>query len=106
MTITVEELDYCSLVNMPPAVDKYLATELLDTFDRLLEHTNNKIVIDFSQTHDIDSSGIGAIVYLFKRLHRRGLSLELIGLQEQPLRKVNGLHLDRIIKISHKIAKS
>lgn len=106
MSITIEVLESYSIIKMPKLVDNHLATKIREVFDELLEHTNNNVVIDFNETLGIDTSGIGAIAYLFKRLHRRGLTLELIGLQRQPLRKIKALHLNAIITITKKIHHS
>lgn len=100
MSITMEQLDSYSLIKMTGSVDAHLAPKIREFFDELLESSNKNVLIDFSETLHIDSSGIGAIVYLFKRLHRKGLTVEFIGLQRQPLRKIRALHLDDIIKVT------
>ena len=41
------------------------------------------VVLDLSRVSFIDSSGVGAIVYLFKRLKALGRSLELTGVHGQ-----------------------
>lgn len=99
MALSIEELDSYTLITMAPHMDKHLAPELLSVFDDLLLRGGKKVVIDFTDTLDIDSSGIGAMVYLFKRLHRKGLALELTGLHQLPLKKIKSLHLDSVIRI-------
>ena len=42
------------------------------------------VVLDLSHVIFIDSSGVGAIVFLFKRLKQQNRSLEIIGVQGQP----------------------
>lgn len=103
MPITIELLPYCSIIKMPPIVDAQLAPKLRDRFDDLLKHVNNKVIIDFNSTVRIDSSAIGAIAYLYKRLYCQGLALELIGLHNQPFKKIRQLRLDEVMKISRKI---
>lgn len=100
MMITIEQLDYCIFINMPVSVDAKQALKLRDFFDDLLLHNNKNMVLDFKKTTRIDSSGIGALVYLFKRLHIRGLSMEWIGLKQQPLQIIQALQLDQVIKSS------
>lgn len=100
MTITIESLEYCSIIKMPPFVDAQLAAKLRDRFDALLKQANKKVIIDFSGTVKVDSSGIGAIAYLYKKLYLQGLTLELIGLHKQPFRKIKQLGLDEVIKTS------
>jgi anti-anti-sigma factor len=88
---------------MTKQVDAHLASELRLVFEELLEHTHKNVVLDFSETLNLDTSGVGAIVYLFKRLHSKGLTLELTGLERQALRKIKRLHLNETIKTSKKI---
>ena len=102
-SITIENLDVCSLVKMTGFVDAALAPQLREAFDKVLAHPYKHVVLDFSETTDLDTSGVGAIVYLFKRLHHQGLTLEFIGLQRQPLRKIRKLHLDAVIKMTPKV---
>ena len=102
MSITIEQFDYYIMVKMPELVDASLAPKFHKLFDELLKDINRNIIIDFTDTSYLDSSGIGAIAYLFKRLHRSGLTLELIGLQRQPLKKIRTLRLDEVISITRK----
>lgn len=99
MTIKVEDLTHCKLIIFADSLDAHHAQEIRELFDKILVDVNQKVLLDFSNTNKIDSSGIGAIVYLFKRLHRKGLDLELIGLNAQPLELVKSLHLDYTMKL-------
>ncbi|MBJ7538258.1 STAS domain-containing protein [Marinomonas transparens] len=57
------------------------------------------IVFDLSQVTFIDSSGIGVIVYLFKRLREQGRELILVGLSGQPKELMSLLRIDRAIPV-------
>lgn len=98
--IATKQLDDCLLITMPASVGAKQALKLRDFFDDLLLHNNKNMVLDFKKTTQIDSSGIGALVYLFKRLHIRGLSMEWVGLRQQPLQMIQTLELDQVIKTS------
>lgn len=43
------------------------------------------VVLDFSGMTLIDGSGVGAVAFLFKRLHTQGRSLSIVGAGGQPL---------------------
>ena len=46
---------------------------------------NDDVTMELSNVSFIDSSGIGAVVFLFKRLHEHGRALRVIGAHGQPL---------------------
>lgn len=55
------------------------------------------IVFDLENVIFIDSSGIGAIVFLYKRMAAKGYSVSITGLNEQPLELFQLLFLDKTI---------
>jgi len=66
-----------------------------------ISHTENiNIVLDLSQISFLDSSGIGAIVFLYKRLRARGRTLVIIGAQGQPQELMKLLRIDSAIPVS------
>jgi anti-sigma B factor antagonist len=56
--------------------------ELKELVNQALDAGNRKILIDFSRTGYIDSSGLGALVALAKRAREVGGELRLSGLNE------------------------
>ena len=59
------------------------------------EHSN--IILDLSLISFLDSSGIGMIVFLYKRLKSQGRSLELCGVHGQPKELMELLRIDKVI---------
>lgn len=55
------------------------------------------IIFDLEQVLFIDSSGIGAIVFLYKRMIAKGFSVSVTGLTQQPLELFQMLFLDKTI---------
>jgi len=53
-------------------------------FVTLEQSHSPQMVLDLHHVDLIDSSGIGAIVFLYKRIRNRGNSLSLIGVHGQP----------------------
>lgn len=68
--------------------------------ERITAQTQPHIIIDISLISFIDSSGIGAIVFLFKRLKEQGRSMEIIGAQGQPKELMLLLHIDSAIPVN------
>ena len=66
-----------------------------------ISHTENiNIVLELSQISFLDSSGIGAIVFLYKRLKARGRTLVIVGVQGQPQELMKLLRIDSAIPVS------
>jgi len=58
---------------------------------------SSNIVFDLESVLFIDSSGIGAIVYLYKRMVAKGFNVCVTGLTSQPLELFQMLFLDKTI---------
>lgn len=69
-------------------------------FEELIKQQHLHTVLDINKISFIDSSGIGAIVFLFKRLKEQGRSMEIIGVQGQPQELMKLLRIDSAIPVS------
>ena len=56
--------------------------ELKDLVQAALERGDRRLLVDFSKTGYIDSSGLGALVSISKRIRETGGELRLSGLNE------------------------
>lgn len=65
-------------------------------FDELAE-CNDDVVIDMKTVEFIDSSGVGAIVFLYKRLLESKRKLKLEHLSGQPMQLLSYLRLDGLV---------
>lgn len=78
-------------------LDAVTVTELRPTIDQLAGEAHKLIVVDLRSLRLIDSSGVGAIVSLYKRIRAAGGVLTVRGLKDQPLAIFQLLRLDRIL---------
>ncbi|WP_084629033.1 STAS domain-containing protein [Neptunomonas japonica] len=77
-----------------------LAVEILrPQLDELVQGKTD-VVLNIENVHFIDSSGIGAIVFLFKRLRTLEQSLSIIGAHGQPLELMKHLRVEQTISVS------
>lgn len=77
-----------------------LAVEILrPQLDELVQDDSD-VVLNIENVNFIDSSGIGAIVFLFKRLRTLKQSLSIIGAHGQPLELMKHLRVDQTISVS------
>jgi anti-sigma B factor antagonist len=85
LTFRVEgELDALSVPQIRPELDQIVA------------RGPTRVVMDLSALRLIDSSGVGAIVSLYKRIKANGGQVVVNGLRDQPLAIVRVLGLDRV----------
>ncbi|WLQ16662.1 STAS domain-containing protein [Hahella aquimaris] len=87
----------------------YLVIALDGTFDaNAVQHCRQQleesalnhvggVAFDLSDVSFMDSSGIGALVFIYKQLHANRRQMALVGLQGQPQRLATLLRIDRTI---------
>lgn len=97
MHLTIELMENHILIKPQGNLDAQLAVEAKKVFADVIEHADRNVILDLSMTHVLDSSGIGAIAFLHKRLTSLGFTLELVGLNEQPLSFINLLRINKVI---------
>jgi anti-sigma B factor antagonist len=86
-------------VEIKGQLDSMTAPDLRPRFEALAADSPKKVVLDLSGLRLIDSSGVGAIVSLFKRVRAVGGKFEVVGLQGQPRSIFQVLRLDRVFDI-------
>lgn len=84
------------VIKLRDEFDAELVKSMRDEIEALSKLTTN-LVIDLNEVKFIDSSGIGAIVFLYKRMVAKELTLAVIGLDNQPLELFQMLMLDKTI---------
>lgn len=65
---------------------------------QLSEINTPTLILDMTRVNFIDSSGIGAIVFLYKRLKSRGLKLNLLNVNGQPQTLLQQLKIHKVIE--------
>jgi anti-sigma B factor antagonist len=79
------ELDVISVQNLRPLIH------------RIEEDRPAKVLVDLSRLRLIDSSGVGAIVGLFKKVRAYEGSMAVVGAHDQPLAILRLLQLDSVL---------
>lgn len=83
------------MVHISEDMDAAEMDRLRKLFEELATGSDD-IVIDLSGVNFIDSSGIGGIVFLYKRLFALGRQLTLINADGQPLRLLTHLRMTNL----------
>ncbi len=73
-----------------------------DIDDVISNYGHQEIEVDFSQVQFLDSSGVGAIVYMFKRLTERERNMRLENVSGQPLEIMQLLRIGHAIPVNSK----
>jgi anti-sigma B factor antagonist len=78
------------------SLDVHSAPEIRAVFDSVVAAKRELVVLELSGLTMLDSSGVGAIVSLFKRVKASGGCVVVKGVQAQPLAVCKLLKLDRV----------
>jgi anti-sigma B factor antagonist len=80
-------------------LDALSAADLRPLLDKVVEDHPPRVVVDLSELRLIDSSGIGALVSLYKRVRAAGGSVSFTGVTSQPLVIFKLLRLDVVFEL-------
>lgn len=83
-----------STLHVRGELDALTAPELRPMLDALATEAGREVVVNLSGLRLIDSSGVGALVSLYKRVRENGGSVRFEGITGQPLAIFKLLRLD------------
>ena len=78
-------------------LDAVSVSELRGDIEKLLARRPGRVEVDLSLLRMVDSSGVGALVSLYKRVRAQGGDVVVTGLRDQPLAIFRLLRLDRVM---------
>ena len=78
-------------------LDAVTVSDLRGELEKLLSRRPARVEIDLSLLRMVDSSGVGALVSLYKRVRAQGGDVVVTGLRDQPLAIFRLLRLDRVM---------
>jgi len=81
-------------------LDALSAADLRPALDELVNAARRDIQVDMSELRLIDSSGVGALVSLYKRVRAQGGSVRFTGVTAQPLVIFKLLRLDLVFNLA------
>ncbi len=84
-------------LTLPNQFDIRSVPAVREQFEAALTTMATEVVLDFSAVEFIDSSAIGAVIFLFKRLRTDGRRLSLLQVNGQPWRTLLMLKVDKAI---------
>ncbi|MET7298388.1 STAS domain-containing protein [Embleya sp. NPDC005575] len=96
---TAMEPDLGGTVSVQGDMDMTAAPVFRQAVDRLVDEGARSLRIDLSGVPFIDSSGLGSLVYGYRRLRDRDGDIVVCGVGPQPARVLRITHLDRILSV-------
>lgn len=97
MTYATIEDNEAIVIQVCGELDAMSVPEIRGTVDRVVAQAPRQVVVDCSDLQLIDSSGVGAIVSLYKRVRAHGGTVVVTGLRDQPLAIFRLLKLDTVL---------
>jgi anti-sigma B factor antagonist len=97
MNYTIVVKDGISHLAIEGQLDAVSAGDLRLELDKLVATRPRAVEVDLSSLRLIDSSGVGALVSLYKRVKQQGGSVVINGIRDQPLAIFQLLKLDRLM---------
>ena len=97
MDFQVDEQSDQVVVTIRGEFDAKSAPLVRDRLDALVAAQRSKVLVDLSGLRLIDSTGVGALVSVFKRTRAYGGEFKVTGLQGQPRSIFELLRLDRVL---------
>jgi anti-sigma B factor antagonist len=81
-------------------LDALSCTDIRPVLDAIVEDGKRNVVVNLSELQLIDSSGVGAIVSLYKRVRANGGEVRFVGVTAQPLAIFKLLRLDHAFELA------
>jgi anti-sigma B factor antagonist len=88
-----------TVLKIEGTLDAVTAPELRSVVDDLVSESRKEVTLDLTALRLIDSSGVGVIVSLFKRVRANGGQVRIVGLRDQPRAIFRLLRLDRVFPV-------
>lgn len=100
MTHTLVQDNESAVLSVRGELDALSCPEIRPVIDSLVTSAPERVTVDLSELDLIDSSGVGALVSLYKRVRANGGNVRFIGVSNQPLVIFKLLRLDRAFELT------
>jgi anti-anti-sigma factor len=77
-------------------LDAVTVSRFVPVVNDLLQGPQRSWILNLSELSLIDSSGVGSLIYAFKKLRERGGNLSVVGAVAQPLAILQLMRLDHV----------
>jgi len=101
MSLEIESKIQDSIIEIKPIgeVDIYTSPELKNQIFSLIEERNTSIIIDGESLEYIDSTGLGVLMSIYKKMQENSLNLEIINLKPNIYKLFDITGLNKVFNI-------
>ena len=99
MTINRTDQGDETILAIAGALDESSAPEAHKIFDEVIEAKRFQVTLDLSELNLIDSTGVAAIISLYKRTHTNGGATKIVGIRDQPRAIFRLLRYDKLFDL-------
>jgi anti-sigma B factor antagonist len=99
MKHTRTDSDESTTLSIEGTLDAVTAPDLRSVVEAIVNEARKDVTLDLAALRLIDSSGVGVIVSLFKRVRANGGQVRIVGLRDQPRAIFRLLRLDRVFPV-------
>ena len=85
-----------SILRIEGELDAVTSPELRPTIEKIVGDRPSRVTVDLSGLRLIDSSGVGVLVALYKRMRAAGGDMRIVGVSDQPRAIFRLLRLDAV----------
>ena len=98
MTVTISSREAgAARIAIEGELDTMTVGDLRSEIDKMVANEPKRVEVDLAALRMLDSSGVGALVSLYKRVRAYGGQVVMVGLRDQPLAIFRLLRLDRVM---------
>ncbi len=97
--ITTRENADVKIIDVKTDLSSYAASDLRKVLEDLLMEKVNKVVVNFSEVNHINSTAVGTLVGIAKRLRQNGGDLKLCNLASTLTRTFNLIGASSVVEI-------
>lgn len=95
----VQRSNHATTLAIRGSLDINTAPQLGDEVDRIIAEKPNAVTVDLSGLDLIDSSGVAALVKLYKGVRSSGGAVTISGARDQPLAIFKLLRMDKVFNL-------
>jgi len=95
----VQHTDAETTLAVRGSLDINTAPQLAEEIDKIIAHKPKKVTVDLGGLDLIDSSGVAALVKLYKGVRSGGGSVAMTGARDQPLAIFKLLRMDKVFNL-------
>ena len=95
----IQRSDSETSLSVRGSLDINTAPQLAEEIDKIVASKPKKVSVDLSGLDLIDSSGVAALVKLYKGIRGHGGAVAMIGARDQPLAIFKLLRMDKVFNL-------